>query len=95
MKGKQPPSRGASSKTLTRLNLECVSKDSSCGMNTFESDTNRLIRSRLTGGSSVCLHDSIVYKNLKLTTMVESLQTFANCLDDTKWIFNESEKLIS
>lgn len=31
---------------------------------------------------------------MKLATMVESLQTFANCLDDTKWLFYESEKLI-
>lgn len=94
MKCREPPSRGASTKTLTRLNLDCVSKDS-CGINTFESETNRLIKSRLAGGNSMCLHDSIVYKNLKLATMVEQLQTFANCLDDTKWIFAESERLIS
>jgi hypothetical protein len=31
---------------------------------------------------------------MKLTSMVADLSTFTNCLDDTKWIFGESYRLI-
>lgn len=40
------------------------------------------------------IQDSIIYKNMKLSSMVENLSSFARCIDDTKWIFDESYRVI-
>lgn len=84
---KHRPSRENSNKTLSKLNIEQVNKDRPVNaFNAYESETSRMIKSKLMG-STVYIQDSIVYKNMKLSNMVETLSSFSNCLDDTKWLF--------